>query len=635
MLPPLEGTTRRAIRLSPLGLCSWILEFTMADYPTPSAYQEALQTPSAAFADPELQDATPRTNVLGLPQPITGAFAAVFPVATETGGRYALKCFLADVPDQRARYEAISDILDGADHDAFVGFGYQPEGVRVGGEAYPLLKMEWAVGTTLNRFVEAHLDQPEVLDRLAEAWADLMGDLEAMDLAHGDLQHGNVLVDMAHDAFQLRLVDYDTMYVPALNGRKSAEVGHRNYQHPDRTAADFGPTLDRFAGLVIYTALRACALRPELWDRFDTGENLLFRDADFYAPEESSLFNVLLETEPLRDLADALRTACYVEPGDVPSLAAVREGGSTLRRTVSRAASRSGRDAEERDAFARAFLPGAIGTGGAAGALAAAGWPFGALALLLVATGVVGGLVGTRYQRLSHIRRRRRLEQEAERFTAAIRDLEREVESLREKQEELRTSMAARREERLREVQEAALHDCLKHHFIGEVREVDGLTHKHVVRLKAAGIRTASELTPDAIASVQRISDRARARLKMWRAALEEKYSDEVPNDLSPAQERRLQRYVEHRIDDLEARRARTREKIETQRTERERVEERLNEMPSFSIGRYVRYLLRLDALPDRADGPPTPTREEEKARADRTSVPEPVEDEGDWWEAG
>lgn len=607
----------------------------MADYPTPSDYQEALQTPDAAFVDPELQDATPRTNVLGLPQPITGAFAAVFPVTTDAGARYAVKCFLADVPDQRARYEAVADMLDTVDHDVFVEFAYQPDGVRAGGEAYPLLKMEWAEGTTLNRFVEAHRDQPEVLDRLVDAWADLMSNLEAMDLAHGDLQHGNVLVDTPRDALRLRLVDYDTMYVPALDGRTSAEVGHRNYQHPDRTEADFGPTLDRFAGLVIYTALRACAVRPALWDRFDNGENLLFRDADFYAPEESPLFDALAETEPLSDLADVLRTACYVEPVDVPPLGAVRDGDPDLRQTVSRAQARTGRDAEEQDAFARAFLPATVGVGAATLVLAAAGGPLVALGLCLGSLFVGGGLVRRRYQSLSLVRRQRRLEQEAERFTSAIRDLRREVESLQEKREELRTSMASRREERLREVQEKALHGRLKHHFIGEVREVDGLTHKHVVRLKAAGIRTASELTPDAIASVRRISDRARARLKMWRAALEEKYADEVPDDLSPAQERRLQRYVEHRIEDLDDQIARTREKVDTQETERERVEERLEEMPTLTLGRYVRYLVHLDALPGRADGSPTPHPRREDDDEAPTPVPEPADDEGHWWTAG
>ena len=38
-------------------------------------------------------------------------------------------------------------------------------------------------------------------------------------------------------------MDYDTLYVPALAGRESPELGHRNYQHPDRTRKDFGPML--------------------------------------------------------------------------------------------------------------------------------------------------------------------------------------------------------------------------------------------------------------------------------------------------------------------------------------------------------------------------------------------------------
>ncbi len=602
----------------------------MPSYPTPSDYQEALQAPAVAFADPELQSATPRTNALGLPQPITGAFAAVFPVTTDTGARYAVKCFLAEVPDQEARYEAVATALDAVDHDAFVGFSYRSEGIRVEGERYPLLKMDWAEGTPLNRFVERHLDRPDVLDRLAKAWADLMADLDAMDLAHGDLQHGNVLVEATGEALRLRLVDYDTMYVPALEGQTSAEVGHRNYQHPDRTDADFGPSLDRFAGLVIYTALRACAVRPELWARYDTGENLLFRNADLYAPEDSPLFATLAETEPLNDLADALRTACYVGPADVPPLAAVREGRlEPSQQSVSRSRARQGRDAATRSVFAQAFLPAAAGTVGVALALAVAGWTLAALGVLLAGGGLVGGLVGARYRRLSLVRRRRRLEQEADRFTSALRELEREVESLKEKREELRTSVASRREERLREIQEEALHDRLKHHFVGEVRDVDGLTHKHVVRLKSANIRTASEVTPEAVDALQRISDRARARLKMWRATLEEKYADAVPDALSPAQERRLQRYVQHRIEDLNAQLARTREKIQTQKTERQRIDDRLDEMPELTVGRYLRYLLRLDTLPERTGGPPAPNAPREPKQAEEgTPVPKPVDDD-------
>ncbi len=282
----------------------------MSDYPTPSEYQEAVQFPDTAFTDDELAEAEPKTNVLGLPQPITGAFAAVFPLTARSGAQYAAKCFLSDVPDQRTRYAAVADALADRDLDATVDFDYQERGIRVDGTAYPLLKMEWVKGQTLNRFVESHLDDPAVLGRLADAWADLAAELEAAGIAHGDLQHGNVLVPTpSEDTLHLRLVDYDTVYVPALDGRASAEVGHRNYQHPDRTDADFGPHLDRFPALAVYTALRACMTHPHLWDEYDTGENLLFRDADFYDPETSPLFQVLTNDEALRPLARALRRA--------------------------------------------------------------------------------------------------------------------------------------------------------------------------------------------------------------------------------------------------------------------------------------------------------------------------------------
>ncbi|MFP4227607.1 MAG: hypothetical protein ACLFTE_02130 [Salinivenus sp.] len=598
----------------------------MADYPTPSQYQEALQVPAAAFSDPELQTATPRTNTLGLPQPITGAFAAVFPVTTDAGTPIATKCFLKEQPRQQARYEAIAAHLAESELEALVGFDYQPEGVHVNGTAYPLLKMEWAEGMALNRFVAAHLDEPRRLSRLADAWADLMMQLEDEALAHGDLQHGNVLVQAADGELCLRLVDYDTMYVPALQGWTSAEVGHRNYQHPDRTDADFGPGLDRFSGLVIYTALRACAHQPGLWDRFDTGENLLFRDADFYAPDESTLFETLSEMDALADEADALRTACYVEPPDVPSLSDVRAGRGAPRPVPTGRPRRRASREQPRGPFARAFLPALLTVLLGAAGLAVVGAP-GAGGLLAVAgLGGGAGLAMRRYRTLSPVRRRRRLEQEAARFSEAIRDLRREQTTLAEKRDRVLDSFDARRAERLAEVQDKALHDQLKHHFIGEVREVEGIIHKHVVRLKAANIRTASEATPEALDAVRRISDEARTRIKMWRAALEERYADEVPDELSPAQERRLRRHMEHRVEGIDAQMARTREKIEVQKTERERVRARLDDMPTVSPLRYLRYLCGLGTLPDPHAAPaPSGPRESD-------SVPQPSSPGGPWW---
>jgi hypothetical protein len=60
--------------------------------------------------------------------------------------------------------------------------------------------------------------------------------LREAGVAHGDLQHGNVLLVPATDTdrLSLKLVDYDGMFVPALTGAQTGEVGHPAYQHPQR-----------------------------------------------------------------------------------------------------------------------------------------------------------------------------------------------------------------------------------------------------------------------------------------------------------------------------------------------------------------------------------------------------------------
>ena len=93
-----------------------------------------------------------------------------------------------------------------------------------------------------------------------------------------------------------RLMDYDGMWVPALAGTPPSEVGHPNYQHPQRLReGGYGPEIDRFAHLVIYTALRCLIVGGKaLWTAHDNDENVLFREADFKNPGQSKLFPKLL-----------------------------------------------------------------------------------------------------------------------------------------------------------------------------------------------------------------------------------------------------------------------------------------------------------------------------------------------------
>ena len=601
----------------------------MPRYPTPSDYQEAVQFPDTAFLDSDLQDAAPDTNALGLPQPITGNFAAVFPMTDAIGRRWAVKCFLTEVEDQQTRYRAIDRHLDAHDVPQTVAFDYQERGIRVDGAPYPILKMEWIDGVPLNRFVAEHLDAPDTLQALAEQWRHLLTDLQAATIAHGDLQHGNVLVVNEGDGPTLRLVDYDTMYVPALSGRASAEVGHRNYQHPDRTDADFGPHLDRFAGLVIYTALHAVAARPALWQRYDTGENILFRADDFYDPSASPAFEALGEIDAIQPLVKATRTACLIELDAIPTLRDVR-GGNVSAVVKARQAARSSRSIGAPSsgqvwalALVGSLLIAVVATGRWVNAWIATGLFGIGLAVLLG-----GGWM--RYRQLPLVRRRRRLKQEISYFTLRIDRQERQIEALRMKKKAVRSSIQQRREERLHELRNEAIYDRLKYHFVGEARAIEGVTHKHVVRLKAAGLRTAYALTPDALQEAREIGEQTSLRLQQWRSALVEQYRDAIPTDLSPAEERRIQRYVAHRVDNLDAEVSRAREKMLVQEEERAQARERLNALPVVSFSRYLRYALGAATLPDRARNR-FPSDEGPASRAPEP-VPAPLQDDRPWW---
>lgn len=277
-------------------------------FPLGSQYVEALQNTKLCFTDADLCGAKPRMTSLGQPKPISGNFASVFELTSPAGGRYAVKCFTRDVPDQARRYQAISDHLATVRHSWKVGFEYVTQGVLVQGSWFPVLKMEWVSGRSLIRWIEDRQGDPSAIGRLAECFADLTDQLADAGIAHGDLQHGNLLV--ATDG-TLRLVDYDGMYVPGLTGMRATEMGHRNYQSPLRSDTNFGPELDRFSTWVIYLSLVALAVDPGLWARLHEpgGEYLLLDGHDFADPAASLRLPVLLQhSKPeVRELAQRVR----------------------------------------------------------------------------------------------------------------------------------------------------------------------------------------------------------------------------------------------------------------------------------------------------------------------------------------
>src|ERR1700722_9297851 len=259
-------------------------------YPTGRAYLDALFNTRICFRDPALAGGEVSLDRLGLPRPISGASASVFTITGTDGRRWAVKCFTRLIPDQELRYKCISEAIREVDKSWLVEFSYLQDGIMIHGTRYPVLKMEWVEASSLISFIENNLRDAPALGRLAGAFAAMTSELAAFGIAHGDLQHGNILVTPAGD---LKLIDYDGMYVPRLAQLGASEIGHANYQSPARNMSTWGPYLDHFSAWIIYASLLALSIDPGLWQllREPGDESLLFHRHDFGNFGASRVFN--------------------------------------------------------------------------------------------------------------------------------------------------------------------------------------------------------------------------------------------------------------------------------------------------------------------------------------------------------
>jgi hypothetical protein len=298
----------------------------MGAWPDLTEYHEAVQHPQRAFADPGLRAVTLELDQFGMPKPATGGNAVVYK-AKEPGGffsfgkTWAIRCFLRPISDHAERYEAISKHLGKVRLPYDVNFQFLKQGIQIRSNWFPIVKMQWAEGDLLHSYVEKHLGYPPSLTALREQWVTLVRDLEAAQVAHGDLQHGNILVRGG----SIELVDYDGMWVPALRGRNATETGHRAYQHPERSGQDYGQEIDRFSALVIYLSLAALERDATLWERFHTGDNLIFVREDFQQAGRSAIWQQLgrIGSREIDQLAAALATMVQQPPMKVSNLESV------------------------------------------------------------------------------------------------------------------------------------------------------------------------------------------------------------------------------------------------------------------------------------------------------------------------
>ena len=277
-------------------------------WPSFADYEFAVMDAFAySVLDPKFKGGSPGKGM-------SGGFSRVYPV--DVGAKkLALRCWTRNVVDAKIRYEEISACLKRVRLPYFVDFEYVPEGILVEGQKYSTTRMEWAEGKTLRAFIVDNLQNPDVFKTVAAEFQKMVEWLHAHQISHGDLQDGNILLKRKGARVEIKLIDYDSLFVPSLRGQPDSIVGLPEYQHPQRIAGggQASEKVDYFSELVIYLSFLSLAEEPALWAQFheSTGDGLLFSAEDFKDPSQSAIFRELENLSPdVKHLADTLRHFC-------------------------------------------------------------------------------------------------------------------------------------------------------------------------------------------------------------------------------------------------------------------------------------------------------------------------------------
>lgn len=241
---------------------------------------------------PELKGAKPRLNSNGSPFVFTGGFNMVFQLV-HNAKKWAFRVWHVPMGENKDRYVAISKYLANSKLPYFADFIYDENGLLVNGELTDTIRMEWLDGILLKDYIEKHLNDKAKLESLANSFLEMTKTLREAKISHGDLQEGNILVD---DSGKIRLVDYDSICIPAIEGQKELVTGLKGYQHPSRFKnSKASLKADFFSELIIYISILGIASKPELWDKYQVKDTqyLLFNETDFENIEASQIYSDL------------------------------------------------------------------------------------------------------------------------------------------------------------------------------------------------------------------------------------------------------------------------------------------------------------------------------------------------------
>lgn len=247
--------------------------------------------------DPVLTGSSVQIGKSGMPVMYVGGFSMVFPM-TKGNEKWAMKVWHTEIKDVKERYKEISNFLIGKNTDYFANFAYVENGLLVNGQMLDTNRMRWIEGNLLKDFLKENLNNKKKLIEFTEKFSALAKELHKQSISHGDLQHGNIIIQKNGE---IKLVDYDSICVPSIEGKNEFVTGLKGYQHPSRfSTSKCSIKADYFSELVIYLSVLAISEKAELWNKYKVNDTevLLFSQDDFQNFNQSEIKNDLLNLSP-------------------------------------------------------------------------------------------------------------------------------------------------------------------------------------------------------------------------------------------------------------------------------------------------------------------------------------------------
>ena len=246
-----------------------------------------------------------------------GGFTVVFPVDVN-GHKWAFRCWHTEMGNVRERFKKVSDYINTLESPYFSNFFYCDEGLIVEGKTFPTTRMDWIQGETINRYIFKNAQNKDKLLALAAEFLSMIDSLHTNNIAHGDLQHGNIIVT---NSGNIKLVDYDSLFVPGLENSNDIITGKAEFQHPKRrNNLKASAKLDYFSELVIYLSIIAIAHEPSLIDKYSIEDSLLFQSNDWSDFENSEIYQSLksINNDDITILLEILTS--YLKEEDIDNL---------------------------------------------------------------------------------------------------------------------------------------------------------------------------------------------------------------------------------------------------------------------------------------------------------------------------